>query len=200
MHAFPVRWSCGFAVIFMAIANVFAAADEAKSTGAQLNCGARIERVTADGTQRNRPPMLILSDDSISCPLREGNTTFVVALPHPCTLERLKFVNENTAARGTLRIAVSNENLPPESGGWQPVDGSITFEHKRLFNLSVVGVEAKFVRVTFTVESEVHAANFALALRNFDSARRGLLGAYVNEMATKQTAFEDNFVSPNARP
>jgi hypothetical protein len=181
--------------------NLLAATDDGKSTAVRLRCGARIERVGPNDAQRKtQAPMLITKDDSISCPLREGNTTFVVALPRPGALERLKFVNENIAARGTLRIAVSNEDLPPESTGWQPVDGSVGFEHKRLFNLSVVGVEAKFVRVTFAVEREAGSANFTLAMRNFDSARRGLLGAYANEIAAKQTAFEDNLESPNALP
>lgn len=168
---------------------------------ARLNGAARVECVTPDSRPRNRQaPILITDGDTIRCPLHEGETTFVVALPHPCSLERLKFVNENVAIRGTLEIAVSNEDLAPNSDRWQPVDGSVAFHQKRLFNLSVVGLEAKFVRVTFRVEGEKRAENLGLALSNFGARSRGLLGWEANEVSAKPIAFGESLALSRAAP
>ena len=123
-----------------------------------------IERITPDGqstpvalksqTDRN---ILTLGNDTISCPLREGDTTFIISLARSSTLDRFTFINENTAARGELRIAVSNEKLSADSDKWMPVDGTVSFKRKRLFNLSMLGVDAKYVRLTFHVEHEMAA-------------------------------------------
>ncbi|PZR74790.1 MAG: hypothetical protein DLM52_08835 [Chthoniobacterales bacterium] len=155
----------GLVIATVCGAHLFAAPDEPvragqSRTGARLNCGARVACITPDGLLARMAParqdkgaaVLILEDDSISCPMNAGETTFVVALPAARSFERLKFVNENAAARGMLRIAVANEELPAKSQRWVPVDGNVAFENKRLFDVSMVGVEAKFVRVTFTVE------------------------------------------------
>jgi hypothetical protein len=175
-------------------------AEQAKKI-ARLNCGARVDYVTPDSRPRNtQAPMLIADDDTIRCPLHEGETTFVVALPHPCSLERLKFVNENVAVRGTLKIAVSNEELPPKSDRWQPVDGSVAFHQKRLFNLSVVGLDAKFLRVTFRVEGEKAAEDFGLALSNFGPVSRGLLGWESNRLSAKPTAFGESLALSRTAP
>ena len=120
-----------------------------------------IERITPDSqstpvalkghTDNN---ILTLDSDTISCPLREGDTTFIISLARSSTLDRFTFINENTAARGELRIAVSNEKLSADSDKWMPVDGAVSFKGKRLFNLSMLGVDAKYVRLTFHVEHE----------------------------------------------
>ncbi len=149
---------------------------------ARMNCGARIECITPDGLpgrlalarQDSNAAVLIMEDDSISCPLREGETTFVIALPRSCGLERLKFINENAAARGTLRLAVANEELPANSPRWIMVDGSIGFQNKRLFNVSMVGVEAKFVRVSFKVEGE--GVGLSLAMGEREMTRQNIFG------------------------
>jgi hypothetical protein len=168
-----------------------------KST--RLNCGAKVECTMPEGARHSgQSSVVVTSDDSISCPLSEGDTTFVVALPASGALEHLKFVNENPAARGTLRIAVANQALAPTSARWTPVDGNVSFRHKRLFNLSVVGVEAKFVRVTFSVERETR--DFTLALRNFQPAKRDLFNVYFDAVSAKQTAFSDNLATANATP
>ena len=88
--------------------------------------------------------------DSLHCPLQEGVTTFVVQVPKGG--DHLTFINENTAARGELRIFVSNEKLAASDPRWTSVDGTILFNHKRLFNLSMVGVEANYVKLSFNVE------------------------------------------------
>ncbi len=66
-------------------------------------------------------------------------------------LDRFTFVNENAAAKGEMKIAVSNYQLPATSGNWTEVNGSVAFASKRLFNLSLVGVEAKYVKLSFKV-------------------------------------------------
>src|SRR6266700_3307871 len=83
--------------------------------------------------------ILTLDNNTVSCSLREGDTTFII---------------KNMAVRGELRLAVSNEKLSADSDKWTPVDGATSFKRKRLFSVSVLGVEAKYVRLTFHVEHE----------------------------------------------
>jgi hypothetical protein len=146
------------------------ATNEAKNL-ARMNCGARIECIMPDGrpaTIGNRmawdanPTALIMDDDTISCRLEGGETTFVIALPKAALLDRFTFVNENAAARGELKIAVSNYRLPANSSKWTEVEGVIPFARKRLFNLSMLGVEAKYVRLSFQVEKEARIAALGL--------------------------------------
>ncbi|MCA1660063.1 MAG: hypothetical protein LC642_05965, partial [Verrucomicrobiaceae bacterium] len=95
----------------------------------------------------------LLRDQMLSCPLQEGITTFIIKLPSTSLLDRFTFVNENAAAAGELKISVSNHQLPAASPKWLDVDGNITFSRKRLFNLSLLGVEARYVKLAFKVES-----------------------------------------------
>jgi hypothetical protein len=137
---------------------------------AQMNCGAQIECITPDGrpaTIANRgsdagATALIMDDDTISCPLQGGETTFVIALPKAALIDRFTFINENAAARGELKIAVSNYRLPAASSKWTEVEGVIPFARKRLFNLSMLGIEAKYVRLSFNVEKEGRIAALGL--------------------------------------
>src|SRR5438067_1568180 len=98
--------------------------------------------------------VLTLDNDTVSCSLPEGDTTFIISLVRSSTLDRFTFISVNTADRGELRIAVSNEKLSADSDKWTPVEGAISFKRKRLFNVSMLGVEAKYVRLTFHVEHE----------------------------------------------
>ena len=145
-------------------------APEAKNL-AQMNCGAQIECIMPDGRaaiiagrtwREENPTALIMDDDSISCPLQGGDTTFVIALPKAASIDRFTFVNENAAAHGELKIAVSNYRLPANSSKWTEVEGVIPFARKRLFNLSMLGVEAKYVRFSFHVEKETRFAALGL--------------------------------------
>jgi hypothetical protein len=147
-----------------------AAPDEAKNL-AQMNCGAQIECIMPDGRaatiagrtwREENPTALIMDDDTISCPLQGGDTTFVIALPKGASIDRFTFVNENAAAHGELKIAVSNYRLPANSSKWTEVEGVIHFARKRLFNLSMLGVEAKYVRFSFHVEKETRFAALGL--------------------------------------
>ena len=135
----------------------------------QMNSGAKIECITPDG-QSNRvsklpvvdpaAAALIMEDDTVSCVLQEGETNFVVELPKARLLDRLTFLNENARARGELKIAISNSKLKPESAGWHEVEGVVPFSHKRLFGVSLIGIEAKFVRLSFRVEKAGHIEAF----------------------------------------
>jgi hypothetical protein len=127
----------------------------------RMNCGAQIECVTPDGRagQVSRLPdqdpeatALIMDDDTVTCLLQEGETNFVIELPQTARLDRFTFLNENAVARGELRIAVSNQRLPAKSPEWTEVEGIVPFARKRLFGVSLLGIEAKFVRLSFHVE------------------------------------------------
>ena len=98
--------------------------------------------------------VLTLDNDTVSYALREGDTTLIISLVQTSPRDRFTFINENAAARGELRIAVSKEKLSAESDKWTPVDGAVSFKRKRLFNVSMLGVEAKYVRLTFHVEHD----------------------------------------------
>ena len=144
---------------------------DAKSL-AQMNCGAQIECIMPDGraatiagraSREESPAPLIMEDDTISCPLQGGDTTFVITLPKAALIDRFTFVNENAAAHGELKIAVSNYWLPANSSKWTEVEGVIPFARKRLFNLSMLGVEAKYVRFSFHVEKEGRIAALGLS-------------------------------------
>jgi hypothetical protein len=195
MHSFSrsVGAICAVAVNTFFAMNLGAASERGEvRNSAQLNCGARIEcTMPGSANQSSRSSVVIMSDDTISCPFDEGDTTFVVALPKSGAPERLKFVNQNVDARGTLRIAVSNEALAPNSARWTQVDGDVSFRDKRRFNVSVVGVEAKYVRVTFSVERAARV--FTLALKDFQPARHDLFHAYFNRAPT---SFSDNLATP----
>ena len=97
---------------------------------------------------------LVMDQDTVSSSLPEGDTTFVIFVARSSTLDRFTFINENQPARGELRIAVANERLSAESDKWRSVDGPVSFKHKRLFSVSMLGVEAKYVRLSFHVEHD----------------------------------------------
>lgn len=119
---------------------------------------AQVECITPDGkvlplvNGESNPAAALNNDGTIHCPLRAGETVFIIALPSTEMLGRLKFVNENAGASGELKIAVSNSRLPANSPAWTAVEGAIPFVHKRLFKLSMLGVEARYVRLLFRVD------------------------------------------------
>ena len=104
----------------------------------------------------------------VSCPLRAGETTFIIPLAANAKRDRLTFVNENAAATGQLKIAVSDSRLPVTSSKWTPVEGTTPFFHKRFFNVSLLGIETKFVRLSFRVDgssSDARLKSTAIASR-----------------------------------
>lgn len=124
---------------------------------------AQIEYITPDGQfssvtaarlAPHAPAAAFVDNDTVSCILREGETTFIIELPKNSPRDRFTFLNENAAACGELRIAVSDSPLPADSPKWTQVDGIVPFAHKRLFKLSMLGVDTKFVRLSFKVEGQ----------------------------------------------
>jgi len=127
----------------------------------RTNDAAQIECVTPDGRVSplanpgvNNPgaPALMMDDETISCALPEGETTFIIPIFKAALLDRFRFVNRNAAACGEFNISVSNSHLPADSPKWTQVNGIVPFAHKRLFNLSMLGVEAKYMKLSFHVE------------------------------------------------
>ena len=138
--------------------------------------GAQIEYISPDGqfsslrpaTPAPQQSAAFVDNDTISCVLKEGETTFIIELPKDSSSDRFTFLNENAAACGELRIAVSDAALPADSPKWTEVDGIVPFAHKRLFKLSILGVETKFVRLSFKVEG--HAQKSAAISDPFRSS------------------------------
>lgn len=127
----------------------------------RMNCGAQIECITPDGRagqvsrlNEHDPAAiaLIMDDDTVTCLLQEGETNFVIELPRNAVPDRFTFLNENAAAHGELKIAVANQRLPANSPEWVQVEGIVPFARKRVFGVSLLGIEARFIRVSFHVE------------------------------------------------
>jgi hypothetical protein len=138
---------------------------------ARMNCGAHIEWVSpaggvnaapSVGQQNENPHALVWDDSTLSCPLPEGDTTFVVILPKITLLDRFAFINENAAARGEFQFAVSNYRLSPNDSKWVPVEGSKRLTGNREVNLSILGVEARYVKLSFHIEKEGRLAGVSL--------------------------------------
>lgn len=132
----------------------------------QLTFGAEPNTTTAAKTSSKNPSRidslkgvslpqmgrLIMKNDTISCPLPEGESTFIISFLRTSRLDRLTFVNENANVKGEMRIAVSSHRLPADSPKWIEVSGKTAFTQKRRLNLSMVGVEARFVKLSFHVK------------------------------------------------
>ena len=128
-----------------------------------VNQGPQIEYIAPDGKfcslsaanpAAHKSTAAFVDSETVSCALKEGETTFIIELPKNALRDRLTFLNENAAACGELRIAVSDSPLTVDSSKWVEVDGIVPFAHKRLFKLSILGVETKFVRLSFRVDGQ----------------------------------------------
>ena len=185
--------------------------NEAKNI-AQMNCGAQIELITPEGqvakvshvaNKDSDAAALIMEDDTVSCPLREGETMFVIGLPKAALLDRFSFVNENAVAKGELSIAVSNHRLPADSRKWTQVEGTIPFTNKRLFNLSMLGVEAKYVRLKFHVAKEGRIAALGLygqqSLRQFAERQSHVMQVSYSGTLRNEETLNFNFTNLYAR-
>ncbi len=145
-------------------------ANQAKNL-ARLNCGAHIDRILPGGkivTFTNAPQnpadpsTLLLDDNTLSCALALGDNVFVVTLPHISALQRFAFINRNGAAQGEFEVAVSNYRLGSTDPAWTSVQQPTSFDKERLINLPMLGVEARYVRLTFRVRKEGQLAALAL--------------------------------------
>ena len=141
----------------------FVAASHCCSAESPAKKSAQIEYITPDGQfssltaahpAPHKPTAAFVDNDTVSCVLGEGETTFIIELSNNAPRDRFTFLNENAAACGELRIAVSDSPLPANSPKWTEVDGIVPFAHKRLFKLSMLGVDTKFVRLSFKVEGQ----------------------------------------------
>lgn len=151
-------------------ADLAATANQAKNL-ARLNCGAHIDRILpggrivafANAPQNSADPStLLLDDDTLSCPLSLGDNVFVVTLPHISVLQRFAFINRSVAAQGEFEVAVSNYRLGSTDPAWTSVQRPTSFDKERLINLTMLGVEARYVRLTFHVRKEGQLAALAL--------------------------------------
>jgi hypothetical protein len=169
---------------------------------ARMNCGATIDLVGPDGRivpvadENSSAAALLLDDDTLDYPLPVGDTTFVVSFPRTSTLDRFTFVNENASAAGELKVAVSNYRLPARSPKWNEVAGSTSFTGKRLFDLSLLGTEARFVRLSFHVTQGGSIAGLGLyggqSLQKFAARQRGAVRV-TNTAATRRLEDMLNF-------
>ncbi|MEN3369397.1 MAG: hypothetical protein V7609_1540 [Verrucomicrobiota bacterium] len=155
---------------------------------ARMNCGATIDLITPDGRLATIPnateksssaSALIMDDDTLSVPLQEGETTFILTLPKTSILDRFTFVNENASAEGEMKVSVSNYRLAAHSPKWIEANGSTAFTRKRHFNLSLLGVEARYVKLTFRVEKAGRIAALGLygaqSLQKFGARQTGIV-------------------------
>src|SRR4051812_17321645 len=169
---------------------------------ARMNCGATIDLIGPDGravvvTNKNSSARdLLFDDDTLNYQLSEGDTTFVVSFPRISTLDRFTFVNENAAAEGEMGIAVSNYRLPANSRKWIEVNSGTSFAGKRLFDLSLAGTEARYVRLTFHVTKAGSIAGLGLygaqSLQKFAARQHGTIRV-TNTAATRRLEDMLNF-------
>lgn len=169
---------------------------------ARMNCGATIDLIGPDGrplviaNKDSSVSALLLDDDTLNYPLPEGDTTFVISFPRISALGRFTFVNENAAAAGEMRIAVSNYRLAANSSKWVQVNNGASFTGKRLFDLSLAGTEARYVRVSFHVTKGGLIAALGLygdqSLQKFAARQRGAIRV-TNSAATRRLEDMLNF-------
>src|SRR5437879_4235518 len=102
----------------------FLAANHSGYAGGPAKNGAQIEYIAPDGQFSSltathpahyKQTAAFVDTDTISCVLKEGETTFIIELPNNAPRDRLTFLNENADACGELRIAVSDSQLPADS-------------------------------------------------------------------------------------
>ena len=177
-----------WAISVLTFAGLVAASHRCQADGSSGK-SAQIEYIAPDGQFSSlsgphpiahKATAAFIDRDTISCVLREGETTFIIALPRSSPSDRFTFLNENAAACGELRIAVSDSALPADSPKWTEVDGIVPFAHKRLFKLSMLGVETKFVRLSFKVDGQRQDS-----ARVIDPFRTSVLAAAINSNLTR---------------
>jgi hypothetical protein len=202
----------GTAFLLVWAANSFAAErtlvtppDEASNPAknlARMNCGATIDVVGGDGriltvtSKQAGANALLLDDDTLNYALPEGDTTFLLSFPRTSALDRFTFVNENASAVGELEIAVSNYRLPAKSSKWIEVNSSVAFTGKRLIDLSLLGTEARYVRLSFHVTKGGTIAALGLyggqSLQKFGARQHGVIRV-TNSTATRRLEDMLNF-------
>jgi hypothetical protein len=142
--------------VLLSSVSICAHADEASQTRDAIECitpdGRETSISTSDASAIDVPAG-VPARDTISCHLQEGRTIFIIAFPKDALIDRFTFINENAAAIGDFHIAVSNSHLTADSPQWVEVEGVVPFAHKRLFNLSMLGINARYMKLSFHVEN-----------------------------------------------
>src|SRR5207302_6431162 len=130
-------------------------AADANQTSDKIECITPDGRLTAISNFDPAPTNISASAarDTISCNLQEGQTIFIIPFPRGAVLDRFTFINQNAAACGEFEIAVSDSHLAADSRQWVTVEGIVPFAHKRLFNVSMVGINARYLKLSFRVEN-----------------------------------------------
>src|SRR5437868_4384745 len=179
------RWAKNFRDLYALALVGFLSANNCGYAGNPTKTSTQIEYIAPDGQfssltaahlPSHKSSAAFVDNDTISCVLKEGETTFIIELPNNASRDRFTFLNENAAACGELRIAVSDSALPADSPKWTEVDGIVPFAHKRLFKLSMLGVETKFVRLSFKVDGQNQAS-----ARTSDPSRTSFLAASIDQ-------------------
>jgi len=176
-------FGCGIISLGFIGADQLCYAEGAAKKSAQIEYigpNGQFSSVTPARSVSHQPSAAFIDSDTISCILKEGETTFIIELPKNAPHDRFTFLNENAAACGELRIAVSDSALPADSPKWTEVDGIVPFAHKRLFKLSILGVDTKFVRLSFKVDSQ-HQDSAQVA----DPFRSSVLATNINSNLSK---------------
>jgi hypothetical protein len=155
-------------------------ASDGKNTADDRRISGQIECIMPDGRlapvlngrmPNPETPALLMAENTISCDLQEGDTVFIIPVPKTDLLDRFTFVNQNAAACGEFNIAISDSRLSPNSRNWIQVDGIVPFSHKRLFNLSLLGTGAKYVRLSFHVEKASRITRIGFHSANTERSR-----------------------------
>ncbi len=193
-----------------------ATANQSKNL-ARLNCGAHIDRILSDGRsfalqvggdRSSDPSALILDDNNLGTSLPPGTSTFIITLPRIAGLQRFSFINQNAAGQGEFELAVSNSRLRPNDRQWRVVQSSQSFAGQRLLNLSLLGIEAKYVKISFHMQKEGRLAGVALygnpTLANFASrhvlqARTSYSFASLKSVTHPEDTLNFNFANGYAR-
>jgi hypothetical protein len=157
LHSRFVGILAGLTVAILSAGAGYGQTDRTPDNGPQIEYIApdgKLSSLSVANPAAHQSNAAFIDSNTVSCVLKEGETTFIIELPRNADIDRFTFLNENAAACGELRIAVSNSPLPVDSPKWTEVDGIVPFAHKRLFKLSMLGVETKFVRLSFRVDGD----------------------------------------------
>jgi hypothetical protein len=128
----------------------------ASQTSDEIECitpDGRSTAISRSGAAPGQAGESVAARDTLICNLQEGLTIFIIPFPEGALCDRFTFVNENDDACGEFEIAVSDAHLAANSPEWVGVQGIVPFAHKRLFNLSMLGINARYVKLSFRVEN-----------------------------------------------
>lgn len=148
---------------------------------------AHMDQTSPASTRGDGPNVVLLHNNVIQCPISEGETTFIVSSPTGADLESLVILVANEVARGELNIAVSDDKIATLSGKWRTIDGIIHFTHKRLLNVSLVGVEAKYAKLVFRIRNPVPLETFSSS-RLTESLNLSRQGVFIRKAPIRRVA------------